>query len=573
MRLAYTFTLFLVLAVSLALFQGAFLYFTAQQSEQAAARLTVYQNTLESEIRHFAHLPFLLSLDPMVTETLKGADTGALDKRLARFSQSAGVDAIYLMDHTGHTLSASNARSAASFKGQNYGYRPYFKAAQNGELGEFYGIGATTGEPGYFYAIAVRHPDGGPDGVIAIKVDLSPIQDVWQASGERVLLANADGVVLLASDPAWRYRTLTALSAGQKQRIDLSRQFAGEALDPLDWSTNDDAQTADIGGDTLLHLSAGGLPNSWSLHFLEPRDTAITRAGLTTGGFVMLAMMSFILFQTNRARRVSLALRKSEREEALLRQANAKLAIEIEERRLAERTLQKTQAELEQAGRLAALGQLASSVTHELGQPIAAMRNQLTAAEMTQGATPLNDKMQGLVARMENITKQLKFFSRKGRDKFEPLDLREVVAAARDLNAPNIAHIGAQLTIAEPGAPLILKGNRMRLEQVVTNILRNALDAVEMQAEKRIDIAMGAGDGQVWLEVSDSGHGLGDQSFDELREPFATTRESGRGMGLGLTISAGIVSDHGGTITAQNRASGGAVFHIALPQDKEAAPT
>ena len=110
-------------------------------------------------------------------------------------SQSAGLDAIYLMDYTGHTLSASNAKSTASFKGQNYGYRPYFQAAQRGELGEFYGIGATTGQPGYFYAIAVNHPFGAEDGVIAIKADLAPLQDSWQASGERILLANADGVV------------------------------------------------------------------------------------------------------------------------------------------------------------------------------------------------------------------------------------------------------------------------------------------------------------------------------------------------------------------------------------------
>lgn len=570
MRLAYGLIFFVVCGVAIALFQGAFAYFKAQQAEQAAARLTVYQNTLQSEIRHFAHLPFLLSQDPMVADGLTVSDTRALDNRLARFAQSAGLDAIYLMDHTGHTIAASNAQTEASFKGQNYGYRPYFTQAQAGALGEFYGIGATTGQPGYFYAIAVNHPAGGADGVIAIKADLSPIQEAWQASGERVVLANADGVILLASEPDWRYRTLRALSATQRNQIAQSRQFANEALPPLDWSADEAAQTAVIGGEELLYLRSANLPNSWSLHFLEPLDTTVNRAWLTTGAFVMLAMMSFILFQMGRTRRVKLALQKSEQEEALLRQANAKLAVEIEERRAAERNLQKTQAELERAGRLAALGQLASSVTHELGQPIAAMRNQLTAAEMTQGTTPLNDKMQGLVARMENITKQLKLFSRKGRDKFELLDLRDVVAAARELTAPNVEQVGATVSVIRPEEALYLKGNQMRLEQVVTNILRNALDAVEASEDRRIEVTMGADDGALWLEVSDTGHGLGEKSFDELREPFTTTRESGRGMGLGLTISAGIVSDHGGTITAQNRASGGAVFRVVLPSDEKA---
>ncbi|MEL7398380.1 MAG: ATP-binding protein [Pseudomonadota bacterium] len=570
MRLVFALCLAFVSVVSFALFQGALSYFTAQQAEKAAARLTVYENTLQSEIRHFAHLPFLLSLDPMVTEGLAAEDTRPLDRRLARLSQSAGLDAIYLMDHTGHTLSASNAKAPDTFKGQNYGYRPYFRAAQQGELGEFYGIGATTGQPGYFYAIAVRHPNEGADGVIAIKADLSPIQDAWQASGERVVLANSDGVILLASEPEWRYRTLYDLTASQKERINQSRQFAKEALMPLDWSVDEVAQTAVTGGEHLLYLRTRDLPNSWSLHFFEPLDTSVTRAWLTTGIFVMMAMMSYTVFQMNRARRVSVALQKSEREEALLRQANAKLAVEIEERRVAERNLQKTQAELEQAGRLAALGQLASSVTHELGQPIAAMRNQLTAAEITQGATPLNEKMHGLVARMENITKQLKFFSRKGRDNYELLDLRDVVAAARDLVAPNIAQIGATVSFSQPDVPLNLKGNQLRLEQMVTNILRNALDAVETQDDKRIDLSMGTDTDQVWLEVADTGHGLGDRSFEELREPFSTTRESGRGMGLGLTISAGIVSDHGGQIIAHNRDGGGAVFRVTIPQDEKA---
>ncbi|GAA6164073.1 ATP-binding protein [Pelagimonas sp. KU-00592-HH] len=569
MRFVYGLLLMLVFAISVALFQGAFSYFKAQQVEKASARLTLYRNTLESEMRHFAHLPFLLSLDPFVANSLAQPETEVLDTRLARFAQSAGLDAIYLMDHTGFTLSASNAGSATSFKGENYAYRPYFQTAQTGQLGEFYGIGATTGKPGYFYAIAVRHPSGGDDGVIAIKADLTPIQESWQASGERMLLSNADGVVLLASEPEWRYRTLQALTPKQKVRIDASRQFAGEPLVPLAWSVDETAGTADIGGQTFLYLRTANLPNSWSLHFLEPLDLALRSAWLTTGAFVMLAMMSFIAFQFSRARRVRAALYKSEQEELLLRQANEKLAVEIEERRVAERNLQKTQAELERAGRLAALGQLASSVTHELGQPIAAMRNQLVAAEMTQGASPLNEKMQGLVLRMENITKQLKFFSRKGRDQFEVLDLREVVDVALELMEPNISQIGADVSVERPEAALLLKGNRTRLEQVATNILRNALDAVEEQGEKRVAISLGHDDKEAWFEVSDTGHGLGDKSYEDLREPFTTSRESGRGMGLGLTISAGIVSDHGGIIRAQDRAGGGAVFRVSLPFEPE----
>ena len=569
MKLKLLIALSVSLAIAFVLFLASYQYFKAQELAKAAARLTLYRSTVETELEHFAHLPFLFSLDPIVSATLKGGPTEVLDKRLARFAQSAGLDAIYLMDSEGLTISASNARTSRSFVGQNYSFRPYFQAAQRGELGEFYGIGATTGIPGYFYAISVKAPEAQDKGVIAIKLDLSQLQDTWQASGERMILSNSDGVVLLASDPAWRYRTIEPLSMDQRDRILETRQFGGEQLAELDWSRDPVGQTAVVGGDRFLYLRSNNLPNSWSMHFFVPDDQAITRALLTTGGFVFLMLVSLALWQLSRVRRIGLALERSEYEESQLRQANTRLAREIETRRVAEADLRKTQDELERAGRLAALGQLASSVTHELGQPITAMRNQLTAAEIAQGPSALNDKMQGLVARMEGITRQLKFFSRKGQDKLERVDLRDIIREALELLDTTIQQSPTRVTFESPNFPLVIDANRLRIEQVVTNLVRNALQATEGAASPEICIAAGMREGAVWFEVVDTGHGLNGKSLRDLSEPFATTRESGEGMGLGLTISAGIVTDHKGTITADNRPGGGAIFRVTLPCPRE----
>ncbi|MEP3786290.1 ATP-binding protein [Ascidiaceihabitans sp.] len=565
MRFTKLLSTFLVFLLAAGLYWASFSLFKSQEIEKAQARLTLYRSTLETELRHFAHLPFLLSLDPVVTRTLAGGPTKPLDYRLARFAQSAGLDAIYLMDDTGDTISASNAKGPNSFKGQNYAFRPYFQAAQQGELGEFYGIGVTTGIPGYFYAMPVRPPETDLDGVIAIKIDLSAVQETWQASGERIILANNDGVVLLASDPDWRYKTMAQLSAQQRSRILTSRQFGTEHLNPLDWTFDNARQTATVGQERLLYLSTSDLPNSWTLHFFVPGDQAVTRAWLVTGGFLTLALMLFSLAQVNRLRRVRSALQKSEREETELRSANARLAIEIEDRRAAQRNLQKTQAELERAGRLAALGQLASSVTHELGQPIAAMKNQLVASEMTVGPSPLSNKMQNLVDRMESITRQLKFFSRKGRDSFERFDLCEAMDAALELLEPSIKDRQAHIDFVRPVEATTVMANKLRIEQVMTNIVRNALDAVYDADVRRIEIAMGQTSRDVWFTVADTGHGLRGKTLDDLQEPFATTRESGEGMGLGLTITAGVVTDHGGTIQADDRSTGGTVFCVTLP--------
>ncbi len=140
------------------------------------------------------------------------------------------------MDGDGQTIAASNFDRPGSFLGQNYGFRPYFREAIAGGTGRFHAIGATTGLPGYFIADPVRGADGEIAGAIAIKVDLSVLEESWRNSGEQVLLANADGVVLLASDPAWQYRALYPLSEAQRAEIEAARQFTGQPLDPLDWS-------------------------------------------------------------------------------------------------------------------------------------------------------------------------------------------------------------------------------------------------------------------------------------------------------------------------------------------------
>ena len=565
MRLLVPVLLVAMVIATVGVFWASLAYFRAEELDRASARLTLYQSTVEAELQRFSHLTYVLARDPFVIETATGGPTPALDTRLGSFANRAEIDAIYLMDTTGLTISASNAQTPSSFLGQNYGFRPYFKDALNGKQGAFYGIGATTGIPGYFFAEAVTGDDGAYLGVIAIKIDLYALQDSWRQAGERVMLTNADGVVLLASVPEWRYRTLSPLSTEQRARIDGARQFGKEPLAPLDWTPLDD-NNAVFGAERLLHLTSDKLPNDWSLHYFTTDDQARTNSLLVTGTLVLIAGAVFILFQVQRTRRIGTALRRSVDEEAALRAANERLAVEINERRTAEQRLQKTQAELERAGRLAALGQLASSVTHELGQPIAAMRNHLVAAEMQSGESSLSTKLHGLVERMEGITRQLKFFSRKGRDNLETVDLKEAMDSALELIAPGLEETQTQVLLDCTEAPVTLFANRLRIEQVMTNLLRNALDAMESDRAPTIEISIGADDEGVWFQVSDNGHGLGDKSLTELREPFATTRESGHGMGLGLTISAGIVDDHNGIMTAQNRPGGGAIFKAHFPR-------
>ncbi len=566
MRLRSLIIPFLATAVvALILFRVSYGYFQSEELTKAQGRLSLYQSSVSGELERFSHLTYVLARDPFVIETAKGRITDQLNVRIKDFASRAGLDAIYLIDPNGLTIAASNSQEPSSFIGQNYAFRPYFQDALSGEQGRFYAIGATTGLPGYFIADAVYDAMGDMLGVLAIKINISGLEENWISSGERVFLANKDGVVLLASDPSWRYRVLVPLSSERRQEIVDARQFSGQDLAPLDWSVLAD-QRARIGASEHPHLVADDLPHGWQLHFLASDAQARTRAWLVTAIAMIMAAVALILFQIQRARRVDEELRRSEREEAELRQANERLATEISERLTAERRLKRTQNELESASRLAALGRLAASVTHELGQPIAAMRNHLVASEIGGGGgTKLTADIGGLVDRMEGITRQLKFFASSDSEAFKELDLREAIKMSLELVAPNMQQIGAEVVLDLPTQPVLIRGIRLRIEQVMTNLLRNALDASEDRMLPTITIRAGVSGPDAWIEIEDNGHGIGSATLEDLKEPFVTTRESGRGMGLGLAISSSIIKDHDGEMIARNVDPEGAVFRVTFP--------
>jgi two-component system C4-dicarboxylate transport sensor histidine kinase DctB len=545
----------------------------ARETQKAEGRLSLYRSTVVAEIERFSHLPYVLSRDPHVLSTTIGGDRTALNARLREFAARAGVDAIYLMLADGETIAASNADTPSSFIGQNYSFRPYFQDALTGEQGRFYGIGSTTGLPGYFIASPVFGPSDTVLGVIALKLDLTRLERDWRDAGEKVLLANKDTVVVLASNIDWRYRSLVPLTQDQRARIAQARQFGAKELTSLDW-TQSARNRLRIDGQTFIHLKTSELPHDWVLHYMASEDPIRTVSWLAAVSTLILAAGFVIVFQFRRTQRIGAALRQSEAEEAELRQTNEQLAIEIEEREAAQRRLQRAQGELERASRLAALGELAASVTHELGQPIAAFRNHIAAAEMSEQASAMVlPKLSGLVDRMEGITRQLRFFARPGTPDLKRVNLDEAMSEAIALIAPNLQEANATLRRVKSACPVFVHGSQLRIEQVMTNLLRNSVDAVEDSPKRELTITVGQTGQIAWFELRDTGHGLGQSSLEDLQEPFVTIRESGRGMGLGLAISASIVKEHGGTMQAYNADGGGAVFRVEFEADDQETTT
>lgn len=539
-----------------AVFFVSLTYFKSLDREAADVRLTLYERSLNDTLERYQYFPFVLARDPLVIDALDSPPFDALNARLKQFAEKSDLEAIYLMDETGLVLGASNFDQPHSFVGQNYGFRPYFTEALAGERGNFFGVGATTGRPGYFVSEPVADASGTIKGVISIKLDASELQQRWEAGGENVIASNVDGIVVLASSRDWLFRSLDTLSVERLQMIEASKQFGNEQVEPLAWQRTG-ARSVRLDNESYIYAQASVEPIDWTIHYLLSEGRAYERALLTTilfgAGISLLVGFATYL----RSKRIQAALATSQSDRHKLQEAN--------------RQLENAQSELARASKLAALGQLSASVVHELGQPIAALRNYLAAEELGNGGTPhpSQAKLNSVVDRMEGITKQLRFFTKPGEQALECVLLHDVIAASvslmqHDFEMANIdLHLDIDQTIA-------VQGNRLRLEQVLVNLLKNALLSLREAGHDELTITIARGGGLAKIAVADNGVGLGGRELGQMQEPFYTTRSSGDGMGLGLSISASIIKEHNGTFSAHDKPGGGAVFIVELPASETA---
>ena len=170
---------------------------------------------------------------------------------------------------------------------------------------------------------------------------------------------------------------------------------------------------------------------------------------------------------------------------------------------------------------------------------------------------------------MGAITGQLKTFSRKSTGVLEPVDLKIALDNALQLLSPQLETENCQLERHELRMPLMVHADLVRIEQVCVNIIRNALDAMIDSPKKRLRIDLTTAESNVIMRISDTGPGMDDDALALLFDPFFTTKDPGQGVGLGLSVTYGIVRDFGGSIKAYNMTSGGACFEVRLPLLRE----
>jgi two-component system, NtrC family, C4-dicarboxylate transport sensor histidine kinase DctB len=530
----------------------------------AEERLTLYETTLESAVERFRYLPQVIALTEPIRDVLVNPDdtirADEANRHLASVAQAAGADVLFVMNVNGLTLASSNAGEPTSFVGQNYAFRPYFKEAMARGEGRHYAIGATTGKPGYFLASRIDGPLG-PKGVAVVKVDLAPMEAEWRRVGERVGLADEHGILFLTSAPDWRYRPLLPLTAEATKALSASRQYGAPAQigAPLAQrkSGSDALPLLDLTDDAAMFMQERRVTShGWSLVHLQPVRESASLAFLIASitGLALAALGLFLLVLRER------------RAHARLRQ---RAYAELEHRvRARTRDLQLAQDGLVQSAKLAGLGQGLTGIAHEMAQPLAAMRTTLATLRYHVEA---GDQPKALIAtkaishvtdRVAALAEQLRNFGRPDRSKPQRLDIRDCVAGA--LQAIEMRQHGVNEAI-------IVVGRANRIEQVLVNLLGNAIDSIEERCGQmtpctgQISLDLSKRDGMAIMSVRDNGVGLKDADANAVFEPFFTTKPAGRGLGLGLAVSRGIAEDHGGSLVLSGVGDAGALALLTLP--------
>ena len=546
-----------------------------EQVKVGGERLTLYSGTLREALSRYAYLPYVLSQNNNVQILLKTSfNLDIVNRYLESLNSEAGSEALYVMNSVGDTLAASNWRESLSFVGQNYGFRPYFTDAKTGKKGRFFAIGVTTGRPGYF----MSHPVWENQkflGAAVVKVDLTPLQEGWREGGETVLVSDANGVFFLSSREDWKYRTLTQLSAGQRNLILAGRQYGEQPLELLPLKTvktlGEGQRIVRFENSLYLFLSRPVAAMDWQIHHIAPLASVQERSQAVAiiGTAFVASLLAFALYV--RERRQKQLSRRKAREAETIKKVNLRLQQEIVERSRAEQVLRETQAELVQAGKLAALGHMAAGIVHELNQPIAAIRTQAASGRLLLDRGE-DDKVREtftavnrMTEHMASITAQLKTFSRKSPPVKEDVVLQGCIEDSLALTEALLSEFEISLTKLLPDKLLLVKGDQVRIKQVMVNVIHNAVDAMRDCRQRHLIIQLAVCGKDAEISITDSGIGIDEQDMEELFTPFFTTKEVGEGLGLGLSISYRIVSDLGGTIRAYNLEEGGVKFVIRLP--------
>jgi two-component system C4-dicarboxylate transport sensor histidine kinase DctB len=590
--LALAITLVIVLALT---FKGNAVVariYMKEATAQASTTLRLAVAALDGHLKRYEALPALIAnqnniealvFDP-TNEGLR-ARTNAYLKEINALLTSSDI---YVMTMDGQTIAASNHDSPVSFVGENFIYRPYFQDAAKGRQSRFYALGTTSLKRGYYFGSPIII-DAVIRGVIVFKVDIDLIEDSWKGADDRIFVSDPEGIIFMTGSSEWLYASINPLTEERIARTEASRRYADAKLRELPFRPDTYAgqevvSINDKGKEQEYLIVSQPMPDAgWTVNVLMNTAPVRMQANTTVAAVVLTLCLAALAVAIVLQRRMRLAERmhlqaeaQSELERRVmertadLARVNSRIKEEIAERRLTEQRLRQTQADLIQAGKLAGLGQMSAALSHELNQPLAAVKTyaETTSVLIDRGrieeAGDNLRRISGLIDRMASISKHLRNFARKPNEKLGPVAVADVLRDTLEIVDARLKAADAKLeTEIAPGVPAV-KAGAVRLQQVLVNIITNAADAVEGLEDRRITVSAAMVGNKVELSIRDRGPGVPPAIHERIFDPFFTTKGVGKGLGLGLSISYNIVKDFGGSLSVADHPEGGAIFSIEL---------
>lgn len=551
-------------------------YYHSELIGQNRQTLDLYVANLLGTLHRYETLPQILGDLPALRDALKTpeqADTQTnANQLLSHIAEQTGADVIYLMDTQGDTLAASNWDKRDTFVGRNFAFRPYFSDAIAGRLGRFFGLGTTSAKRGYFFAAAVR--DGQRViGALVVKVDLDRTEELWGKTSEQLLVTDRNGVVILTSRPEWRFRATRPLAVDEIQSIAAIQPYPTLTPEPLEIDRN-----------AWLTQTQEVAETGWSASILAPRiliDRPVHTV-VAVGGATLLVLMLLLGLMMQRRRhylqriafeakaRQQLEQRVVERTSDL-EGLNMRLKQQVLEREQAQQELVRAQDELVQASKLSALGTMSASISHELNQPLAAIRSYAENAGVLLDHQRIDDargnlrSISELTARMASIIAHLRAFARRDRHAPESVALQPALDDALALVAKRRRAMEVELIRDVPDATLWVQAGETRLRQVLGNLLANALDALtEKGPPRKLWLSVNQTPEHIVLSLRDNGPGFSASALEHALEPFFTTKTRTQGLGLGLAICDALMRALDGELALANHPEGGALLTLRL---------
>nr|WP_087025441.1 ATP-binding protein [Thaumasiovibrio subtropicus] len=551
--------------------------------------ITQLSETLSNELERFSQLPVLLASDPRLQRFLTAPfNPSSTNELLYKWQQTLEADVIYLIDHNGLTLAASNSREDTSFVGHNFQFRPYFQQAMSDERGQYFALGIQSNRRGYYFSAPIRR-QGVALGVLVIKVDLSAVEELWRYQTSDYLIVDQNGVVFYSSKPEYLYHSLLTLDETTKQSIIDSRQYGRPGLLPLTQATHLDALQSPL---LALRDNESGISRHISQSFPMPQIgwqifgvSPVTNAWQVVGQAIVIFMVFYLLiclaaaswFETYSTKQK--LSRLNSRLEHLVRERTDKLQLSNQQLREtlrqyehSQHALKQTERELIQAAKLAMLGELSASINHEINQPLAAIRTYAENAQRFLDKGNLNhvgNNLAQIVELNEMITEiiaRLKVFARKQDGSHQGLcDVESALHSAISIVNARLLKAGIVVKLDATDTRDIVNIDAVQLEQIIINLLTNAAQALASHPSPRIGITPIRH--QDWMEIQVWDNGDGVENPRQIFDPFYTSKPDG--LGLGLTISKRIIEDFGGAISVSQHTSGGACFHLRIPLSKE----